>query len=91
MLDEVDVLLGEQGAFDAQVAPLLEGLPAALRLVFVTATLPGTVWAQLQVRAALLACCCACGWQSCVQSACAGASRNGKSAARLERALALAC
>ena len=50
VLDEVDVLLGEQGAFDAQVSPLLEQAPPLLRLVLVTATLPEAVFNQLTDR-----------------------------------------
>lgn len=50
VLDEVDVLLGDAGAFDEQVGPLVDTAPESARLVLVTATLPEPVFIKLQQR-----------------------------------------
>lgn len=48
ILDEVDVLLGDHGAFEAQVAPLVAAAGADTRLVLVTATLPEDTFLKLK-------------------------------------------
>jgi ATP-dependent RNA helicase DDX18/HAS1 len=48
VLDEVDVLLGDKGAFAEQVLPLMNMAGPATRLVLVTATLPEAVFAKLR-------------------------------------------
>jgi superfamily II DNA/RNA helicase len=48
ILDEVDVLLGEQGAFQEELLPLLSHAGEDTRVVFVTATLPETVFLKLK-------------------------------------------
>ena len=48
VLDEVDVLMGDQGAFEQQVAPLLTAVSEGSRLVLVSATLPEPVYTKLQ-------------------------------------------
>jgi len=40
VLDEVDVLLGDQAAFNPQIEPLRDAAPSNLKFVLVTATLP---------------------------------------------------
>lgn len=48
VLDEVDVLLGDASAFADQVRPLRAAAPPAARFVFVTATIPDPVFAELE-------------------------------------------
>jgi hypothetical protein len=48
VLDEVDVLLGDHGAFEKQVAPLVAAAGPDTRLVLVTATLPEDTFLKLQ-------------------------------------------
>eukprot|EP00892_Ulva_mutabilis_P011261 jgi/Ulvmu1/8507/UM044_0041.1 len=48
VLDEVDVLLGDQGAFAAEVLPLVDSAPEEASIVFVTATLPEPVFVKLK-------------------------------------------
>lgn len=48
VLDEVDVLLGDQAAFREQVEPLRSAGPPGLRFVLATATLPQHMLAQLE-------------------------------------------
>lgn len=48
VLDEVDVLLGDQGAFAAEVLPLVDSAPEEATLVLVTATLPEPVFVKLK-------------------------------------------
>ncbi|GAB4820362.1 hypothetical protein N2152v2_007408 [Parachlorella kessleri] len=49
VLDEVDVLLGDASAFAEQVRPLQAAAPPSTRFVFVTATIPDHVFADLEL------------------------------------------
>lgn len=48
VVDEVDVLLGEDFAFAEQVAPLRAAAPSTTRFVFATATIPEQVYLDLE-------------------------------------------
>lgn len=48
VLDEVDVLYGDAGTFEAQLSPLRAAAPESTKFVLVTATLPAHVFERLQ-------------------------------------------